>query len=161
MSITVLNNPWFVHVIIFHCCSAAQWLKPPGGSKKKAKGWTEKFTWKYIRNNLRKVVFLILYVLVNVGLTAYTVNKYIDSNAFVIGKPPWRTRSVAVVYVAWDKLFSLSSSLQWMLSCVDWLIILLVLNVISMVSLVFIAFVLIFCSPSTSTFWCKQNINIA
>ncbi|XP_078330195.1 NADPH oxidase 5-like isoform X3 [Crassostrea virginica] len=64
--------------------SAAQWLKPPGGSKKKAKGWTEKFTWKYIRNNLRKVVFLILYVLVNVGLTAYTVNKYIDSNAFVI-----------------------------------------------------------------------------
>lgn len=66
--------------------SAAQWLKPPAGTKKKTKGWTEKLTWKYIRNNLRKVVFLVLYILINLGLAGYTINKYIDSNAFVIGK---------------------------------------------------------------------------
>ncbi|XP_052694613.1 NADPH oxidase 5-like isoform X2 [Crassostrea angulata] len=64
--------------------SAAQWLKPPAGTNKKTKGWTEKLTWKYIRNNLRKVVFLVLYILINLGLAGYTINKYIDSNAFVI-----------------------------------------------------------------------------
>ncbi|XP_056003307.1 NADPH oxidase 5-like isoform X3 [Ostrea edulis] len=64
--------------------SAAQWLKPPAASKKNAKGWTHRFTWKYIRNNLRKVIFLVLYILINAALTAYTVYKYRESNAFVI-----------------------------------------------------------------------------
>lgn len=66
--------------------SAANWLKPPGDSKRFRMSWTKSFTLKYIVNNLRKVLFLALYITINIILTVYTVYKYRDSNGFVIGK---------------------------------------------------------------------------
>ncbi|XP_065936823.1 NADPH oxidase 5-like [Magallana gigas] len=64
--------------------SAANWLKPPGDSKGFRMRWTKSFTLKYIVNNLRKVLFLALYITINIILTVYTVYRYRDSNGFVI-----------------------------------------------------------------------------
>ncbi|XP_060064891.1 NADPH oxidase 5-like [Ylistrum balloti] len=62
--------------------SAAQWLKPPAKNKNKRR--TRYCTYAYIRNNLKKVVFLILYFLVSIGLGAYAAYNYRNSNGFII-----------------------------------------------------------------------------
>ncbi|XP_033725536.1 NADPH oxidase 5-like isoform X2 [Pecten maximus] len=62
--------------------SAAQWLKPP--DKKKNKTRRRYFTVAYLRNNLKKVVFLILYFLINIALGAYAAYSYRNSNGFII-----------------------------------------------------------------------------
>ena len=43
------------------------------------------FTWTYIQNNLRKVLFIVWYMLMNLGLGAYAAWNYRNSNGFVIG----------------------------------------------------------------------------
>ncbi|XP_021366755.1 NADPH oxidase 5-like isoform X2 [Mizuhopecten yessoensis] len=62
--------------------SAAQWLKPPTKTKNNSK--TRYFTYAYLRNNLKKVVFLILYFMVNIALGAYAAYSYRNSNGFTI-----------------------------------------------------------------------------
>ncbi|XP_077866627.1 NADPH oxidase 5-like [Saccoglossus kowalevskii] len=47
--------------------SAASWLKPPD-RKRSGRIIPRYLTWRYIHNNLKKVVFLIVYFLLNIGL---------------------------------------------------------------------------------------------
>ncbi|XP_069102288.1 NADPH oxidase 5-like isoform X2 [Argopecten irradians] len=62
--------------------SAAQWLKPPAKTKNKRR--RRYCTVAYLRNNLKKVVFLVLYFLVNIALGSYAAYSYRNSNGFII-----------------------------------------------------------------------------
>ncbi|XP_033725578.1 NADPH oxidase 5-like [Pecten maximus] len=65
--------------------SAASWLKVPSGNlKKKSSNSHRYFTATYIRNNLKKIVFLIVYILVNIALGCYAAYNYRDSNGWYI-----------------------------------------------------------------------------
>ena len=62
--------------------SAAQWLKPPDDTKKK-KSWLPRYlTLHYLQNNTRKVVFFIIYMLLNVGLFLLSAIRYRDRLEF-------------------------------------------------------------------------------
>lgn len=63
--------------------SAAQWMKPPV-KKKQKDGLSRYFTKRYILNNLRKVLFFLLYVLANIGFGIYAGWNYRTSNGFII-----------------------------------------------------------------------------
>jgi hypothetical protein len=45
---------------------------------KEKEGWRHKFTLKYFRNNLRKIMFLIIYILISLGIGAYTVMEVLE-----------------------------------------------------------------------------------
>ncbi|KAK3594669.1 hypothetical protein CHS0354_016334 [Potamilus streckersoni] len=65
--------------------SAVQWLKPLEEVKKKNKNIIHRyFNWSYIRNNLRKVIFFIWFVLMNIGLFILGAYNYRTSNGFVL-----------------------------------------------------------------------------
>ncbi|XP_069103028.1 NADPH oxidase 5-like [Argopecten irradians] len=65
--------------------SAASWLKAPSSDqKKKTRPFSRYFSTTYIRNNLKKIVFLIIYILVNIALGAYAAYNYRESNGWYI-----------------------------------------------------------------------------
>ncbi|KAL3884556.1 hypothetical protein ACJMK2_024689 [Sinanodonta woodiana] len=64
--------------------SAAQWLKPMEETKEKKQGCHRYFTWSYIRNNLRKVIFFVWFVLMNIGLFILNAYTYRASNGCII-----------------------------------------------------------------------------
>lgn len=84
--ISYIYHFYAVYYVTSSYVSAANWLKPPGDSEGFRMRWTKSFTLKYIVNNLRKVLFLALYITINIILTVYTIYRYRDSNGFVIGK---------------------------------------------------------------------------
>ncbi|KAK3094338.1 hypothetical protein FSP39_000462 [Pinctada imbricata] len=58
--------------------STIQLLKPKESTK------TKYFTWTYIKNNVRKVWFFVWYVLMNLGLGAYSAWSYSDHHALAV-----------------------------------------------------------------------------
>lgn len=54
-------------------CSATQWLKSSDPHKTEKEGWRHKLTWTYIRNNLRKILFVVLFAVIQLIITIYTV----------------------------------------------------------------------------------------
>ncbi|XP_060064880.1 NADPH oxidase 5-like [Ylistrum balloti] len=65
--------------------SAASWLKAPTNDKRKKPSKSSRyFTATYIRNNLKKIVFLIVYILVNIALGSYAAYNYRESNGWYI-----------------------------------------------------------------------------
>ena len=64
--------------------SASNWLKPPApkGDKKNEK--YRYFSKRYIMNNPRKLIFMLIFFLINIGLSAISIWRYWDSNAAVI-----------------------------------------------------------------------------
>ncbi|KAK7481433.1 hypothetical protein BaRGS_00027284, partial [Batillaria attramentaria] len=63
--------------------STAKWLLPK--REKKQKSWVpRKLTLTYIRNNLVKVIFTVVYLLINVGLYVLNAWLYRDSNWYII-----------------------------------------------------------------------------
>ncbi|XP_070546727.1 NADPH oxidase 5-like isoform X2 [Ptychodera flava] len=64
--------------------SAASWLKPPD-EKKRVRHFIPRYlTWRYIHNNLRKVVFLVMYLLVNIALGIEAGWRYREINWYII-----------------------------------------------------------------------------
>ncbi|KAL4216481.1 NADPH oxidase 5 [Mactra antiquata] len=63
--------------------SAAQWLKPPSTSKK-SKSRFRYFTPDYLKNNVRKVAYFILYWIVNIILFIVAMWQYRESNGWVM-----------------------------------------------------------------------------
>ena len=61
--------------------SAAQWMKPPEAPKKKK---TLKPQWLSKRYIMNKVMFMLVYLLINLGLSAVSIWRYWDSNYCVI-----------------------------------------------------------------------------
>ena len=58
------------YAIEHHLCSAANWLKPPGPQRRRPlsdllPNW---LTWRYIRNNLTWVIWLLLFAAANIVL---------------------------------------------------------------------------------------------
>lgn len=81
-----VNSPLAI-LCFFLCSSAANWLKPPDkkeNKQRKEDGWTRIFTKRFIQNNLRLILFLLVYVLINMGLFAVNAWRYWDANGFVI-----------------------------------------------------------------------------
>ncbi|KAK6185049.1 hypothetical protein SNE40_007371 [Patella caerulea] len=64
--------------------SAAQWLKPGDTAAKKKRELPRYLQGKYIRNNLKKIIFYIIYFLANIGLYAYGAYNYRQSNPAII-----------------------------------------------------------------------------
>ena len=60
-------------------CSAANWLKPPAGRKSDSK-WPRYLTKKYLQNNIRKVVFFLLFAALNIILFCWSLWRYRDTN---------------------------------------------------------------------------------
>ncbi|XP_062601698.1 NADPH oxidase 5-like [Saccostrea cucullata] len=58
--------------------SATQWFGSATPAKKTEKSWRHKFTWKYFRNNLRKIMFVIIFILINIAITVYTVLEVLE-----------------------------------------------------------------------------------
>ena len=70
-------------------CSAAGWLKPPEDEPKAGFKIPRYLTWRYINNNVRKVIFVVAYCLVNATLFTETAYRFtsIGSNwCLVIGR---------------------------------------------------------------------------
>ncbi len=59
-------------------------MKPPQEEKKKKIQKPRYFSRRYIMNNLRKVIFLLVYLLINVVLSAVSIWRYWDTNYCVI-----------------------------------------------------------------------------
>lgn len=66
------------------CCSAVQWLKPKETKKKKPAPCAKYCSKSYMTNNVRKIVFYIVYLLINLGLGGYAAYNYRESNGFTI-----------------------------------------------------------------------------
>ncbi|XP_021366817.1 NADPH oxidase 5-like isoform X2 [Mizuhopecten yessoensis] len=65
--------------------SAASWLKVPTGKQaQKSSASSRYLTTTYYRNNCKKIVFLIIYILVNIALGCYAAYNYKDSNGWYI-----------------------------------------------------------------------------
>ncbi|XP_071942541.1 NADPH oxidase 5-like [Antedon mediterranea] len=62
--------------------SAAQWLRPP--VKEKVRYIPRYLTKQYLRNNIKKVVFLAFILLLNVALFLYSMWQYRESNIYVM-----------------------------------------------------------------------------
>ena len=60
-------------------CSAANWLKPPA-PKKPASKWPRYLTKNYLQNNVRKVVFQLLFIVLNVVLFSWSLWRYREEN---------------------------------------------------------------------------------
>ncbi|XP_065906157.1 NADPH oxidase 5-like isoform X2 [Dysidea avara] len=64
--------------------SAANWLKPPSPKKKSVSDIIPaQLKWKYIRNNLRSVIYVVLFVLINIGLFTLGVCLYYESGPWI------------------------------------------------------------------------------
>lgn len=64
--------------------SAANWLKPPVPKKKTVSDVIPtQLKWKYIRNNLRSVIYVMLFVLINIGLFVVGVVLYHDKGPLI------------------------------------------------------------------------------
>lgn len=53
--------------------SATQWLKSSSAPKTEQKGWRHKLTWKYIRNNLRKILFVAVFIVIQLLIAVTTI----------------------------------------------------------------------------------------
>ncbi|ESO81905.1 hypothetical protein LOTGIDRAFT_207486 [Lottia gigantea] len=62
--------------------SAAEWLKPSKTEKKRE--LPRYLQSNYIRNNLKKIIFFIIYFMTNIGLYAYGAYSYRESNNAII-----------------------------------------------------------------------------
>ncbi|KAJ8311769.1 hypothetical protein KUTeg_011124 [Tegillarca granosa] len=76
----LLKHPGLIDNLTF---SGLQWIKPPTAPKKKTFEFRY-FTSIYIRNNLRKIFFLIVYILTNIGLGFYAGWTHRQSHVFLI-----------------------------------------------------------------------------
>lgn len=61
--------------------SATQWLKTSGPPKKEEKSWRHKLTWTYFRNNLRKIVFVVLFAAIQLIITIYTIMAVLEKSS--------------------------------------------------------------------------------
>eukprot|EP00105_Crassostrea_gigas_P046632 XP_019930780.1 PREDICTED: NADPH oxidase 5 [Crassostrea gigas] len=61
--------------------SATQWLKTSGPPKKEEKSWRHKLTWTYFRNNLRKIVFILLFAAIQLIITIYTIMAVLEKSS--------------------------------------------------------------------------------
>ena len=64
--------------------SAAQWLKPKEAAKRKSVSCSNCCSKTYLTNSRRKIIFYILYLLINFGLGGYAAYYYSESNGFII-----------------------------------------------------------------------------
>ncbi len=64
--------------------SAALWLKPPKDDKKKKTQKPGYFSGWYIMNNLRQLIFLLVYLLINVALSAVSIWRNWNANYCII-----------------------------------------------------------------------------
>ena len=53
--------------------SATQWLKSSSAPKTEKKGWLHKLTWTYIRNNLRKILFVVVFIVIQLLIAVTTI----------------------------------------------------------------------------------------
>lgn len=61
--------------------SATQWLTSSGPPKREMKGWRHKFTWTYFRNNLRKILFVVLFAVIQLIITIYTTMAVLEKSS--------------------------------------------------------------------------------
>lgn len=68
--------------------SATQWLKSSGPHKTEKEGWRHKLTWTYFRNNLRKILFVVVFIVIQLIITIYTImavlGKRLTDPAFIV-----------------------------------------------------------------------------
>ncbi|ELU05067.1 hypothetical protein CAPTEDRAFT_147619 [Capitella teleta] len=65
--------------------STSHWLRPPEQEKvKKKPGCSRYFTKRYLQNNTRKVIFLLVYFIINIGLFILSAYRYRKFNWAVI-----------------------------------------------------------------------------
>ena len=68
--------------VVIYICSVNNWLHPP----KKQRNWRapECCSMRYLRNNMPYVVFVALYLAVQLVLTALSIYRYWDTNSAII-----------------------------------------------------------------------------